>query len=377
MDKKKLDVEGVTQGGNLNIVLLVPVWGDEYTRLFVDYCLPSIQTPGNMGFIKSLVDSGQCSATLAICTQSDWWPLVAESPSITYSQNMIDVKFCCINSVFDEKKPYSTMSRAYELGMRMFESVEGTTWYFFLTPDSIWSENSFKYIWNQIRGGVTKAVMVPGLRVLREEAIKYIAAEARNPAAFEPRHLVSFAIKNMHPISKSLNWLAEEFDNKWPSTIYFTKSNNLMIGNSFHLHPAAIEAPDVLPPLDDTIDGAFMDRLGLEDGEYHLVRGSDDCLVLELSPFAGEKMRGLGKPSVIKLLIFALTATLPVHWMFFTQRYVWRGNGNVERETELNVPADRLVRLLSGFRWLAGILCWLRIHELRLKAGKLKRRLLG
>src|ERR1700688_4960851 len=63
-----------------NIQMLLPVWGERYTRDFLDFCLPSLLAPGNIPALSKLAP---CTLVLlapvrdaAFIKQSSLWVLL-------------------------------------------------------------------------------------------------------------------------------------------------------------------------------------------------------------------------------------------------------------------------------------------------------------
>ncbi len=181
--------------------VIVPVWGQEYVRLFLEYGLPTHLSPRNIPAIAHL------GCRYHILTHPEDVPTLEASSTIallrTYAQVIIQP--------FTERDVYAGRADAPQGYNR---SLGGQTWcyqeglnrsrdlnvaYLFLTPDCLWADGCF-YHAEEARQRGKRAVMITGLRLNKVNALEAIEAyrepgEAnRDVLPIPPRNLVALTL---------------------------------------------------------------------------------------------------------------------------------------------------------------------------------------
>ena len=348
----------MSAAGDYKFVFLLPVWGKEYTQTFVELCLPLILTEGNLGHFSNREDGG-----FIILTDYRSQVQLVESSSFKRLQELIDVKIVLIDGRVDFSSSHKAMTDCYILGIGDVWVKPNFTNLIFLTPDSFWSDGSFRNLVSAADDG-KKCVVVIGLRtkleVMREYLGEAIAAQPENPA-ISNRELVSRSLKNLHGMAKTHNWLSDSFNNAWPSNIYWLVDDDLMIAHAYHMHPLMVRAPARRLAITDSIDGAFISGQSFKDGECMVVTDSDFILGIEMTKDSREWGSTLSRPSERALKQFARYFASPMHTSFFFNRIYFKGcraSDTVPREIQENVDhviatMDRFYRARPYMRWRA------------------------
>ena len=99
---------------NGGLHFITPVWGREYTRCFVDVCLPSLLAPGN---IPSLKSEGQC--VYNIYTTPDDLMVIQNAPAFELLRRCLPVFFHPIGQKVEQiTNQYFVQSDCYRRGIR-------------------------------------------------------------------------------------------------------------------------------------------------------------------------------------------------------------------------------------------------------------------
>jgi len=264
-----------------NFCFMVPVWGEEYTALFADICLPLLLTAGNLRYF-----SDDRSAIFIIATTYRDGEVLKKSRAFKRLISIIRVKLILIDGLVDFDNVHRAMSEAYLMAMRSEEIIPGVTNFIFLTPDSFWSDGSFARLYELSQKGY-KAVMVLGLRIKSESGQPYLAKiirEKEDNPTIENTELTAFVLQQLHAMGEAHDWLSKEgFLNSYPSQIYWKFGQDFMVAHCFHLHPLMVRSPKTFIKIDTTIDGDFLAKIKYPTNSYYIVQNSSEMIGVELS----------------------------------------------------------------------------------------------
>lgn len=300
-----------------NFHFIVPVWGKTYTKRFTEVCLPLILTPGNM-YAKSYNHQD----VFNIVTTWNDQQVILKSRSYLQLKKIIAVNFILIDCQTDLSNAHQAMSYAYSLGMKTEMVIPGKTFFIFLTPDSFWSENTFKRLFELANSNYKVALSI-GLRVnsdAAENTIKNRLTPSGQILPFTKDELITFAINNLHTMCKSLDWLSKDgFLNSWPSNIFWINyEKKQLIAHCYHLHPIMVQSSKVHTKIYTTIDGEFINNLRIPREAYYV--SQDDFFGVELSDPQRNWGQPLRPPSIKDLIRFHHLHAKEIHKFFFKQR---------------------------------------------------------
>jgi hypothetical protein len=321
----------------LRYVLVMPVWGEHHTGLFLRYCLPFLLTDGNIG---AFPDRG-----LQVYLTSRRVDFARMRQDGSYQRlgaltKLVEIE---IDDIIDLTLPYQAMTRCYMHALQMLAVPERTVT-FFPTPDCILSRNALCAMKRRIETGA-RAIMMCGLRVELESVaplLGQITASTSGTGGISERELSALGLRHLHPISKACDAESSEFLVGCPSHVYWIASDRgWLLAHCFHLHPMAVRGvPPVVDP-DATIDGDYLLGLGLDAGQCYICQNSDEFLTLELSPRVKRIDARLGRLAEGHLSRFSAIATNSLHRDFFTKQIVFRG------AQEPNIPPDVTLRIAA------------------------------
>ncbi len=324
--------------------LAVPVWGEAYTKLFTDVCLPMIMTSGN---IAALGD--RPANRFVIATTWNDHLAIRSSPSYRRLTQLIEVEFIHIDAQVDLANTHAAMSECYAMAMRSSSVIPGKTCFVFLTPDSFWTDGTFRRLGELADSGF-KVVMAAGLRANREPMSEILAERIErfpdNPA-IPVAELISLALANLHQMSRAHNVLNSfGFLNQHPSHLYWiNEPDQQLIAHCFHLHPLLVLAPESEVAIGTTIDGEFLNNLPYPLDDYHV--SQNEFFAIELSPTASEWGVPLGPPSLARIVDFSLNHANNSHWHFFGKRIVLNGSPEKSVDPQLVQLIDKTVGLIQ------------------------------
>lgn len=318
---------------HLQYVLIVPVWGDHHTALFLRYCIPFLLTDGNVGAFPD--------RRLQVHVASRRSDFVRMHKDANYRSlaAVADLRETEIDDLVDLSVPHRAMTECYWHVTRSLPRPDDTVT-ILPTPDCIFSRNALMKIVELIETG-WRGVMLCGLRLTLETAgpllDQMVAASAKGAGGVSERELCSVILNNLHPITLSCNVASEEFMVNWPSHVYWVAPDrSWLIAHCFHLHPIAVRGvPDSID-IHTTIDGDYLLGLGVDAKQLYICADSDEFFCAELSPHAKRILGPVGRLTKRALVRFSVSGCNPLHRGFFAQSIRWRG------PREARIPEDVL-----------------------------------
>ena len=326
---------------------VVPVWGESYSSLFTDVCLPMLMTPGNLGGLLHRQND-----RFVIATRMSDWDEMRQTKSYLRLQSLIDVRVIFVDGLVNMDTPHGAMSKCYDLAMRDSWDIDDDVYYVFLTPDSFWSDGTFKRLEELAQEG-KKIVLTAGLRTNRNavtEIIRNRIATSPNNPAFNLSELIALALNNLHELSLAHNWFSTSFLNVWPSHIYWIYKKRFLMAHCFHLHPLLVKAPKHRTRIGNTVDGDFLDNLGYSLHDQYVVQG--EFLGVELSPEGRDWDSVLEAPSLFKVIRFALVYAGATHWHNFSHRILYAVDPHEVILEPFSALEETVVKKIMRFRKL-------------------------
>lgn len=314
----------------LRYVLIMPVWGDHHTGLFLRYFIPFLMTDGNVGAFpdRSLrVHVTSRRADLARMRED------ANYQKLSATVDLIETE---IDNIIDLSVPHRAMTECYLYAVRRIEKADDTVT-IFPTPDCILSRNSLTEIVTLMEAG-WRGIMVCGLRLTLESSGPLLDRMLAHPGGangIDERELCSVVLDNLHPITLTCDVASDQFMFTWPSHVYWTAPDRTwLIAHCFHLHPLAVRGVPKLIDIHTTIDGGYLMGLGADANQLYVVADSDHFFCVELSPHAKVLTTNLGRLKTHDLVRFSMVGCNPLHMKFFAKPIKWRG------QSEPKIPAD-------------------------------------
>ncbi|MET0709958.1 MAG: hypothetical protein ABWY82_24405, partial [Tardiphaga sp.] len=296
----------------LQYVLIMPVWGDHHTELFVRYCIPFLLSEGNVG---SFPDR---QLQVHVTSRRADFARMRQHPNYARLRDLTTMRELEIDNLVDISTPHRAMTECYFHVLRNLSCAEQAVT-IFPTPDCILSRNTLVHIKERMEDGY-RAIMLCGLR-LELESMQPLLDEIISGAgvdALSERGLTGLALQHLHPISQRCDVSSNEFWVGWPSHLYWVSPDrDWLLAHCFHLHPIAVRGVPARIDIESTIDGDYLMSLGMKPAEYYICDSSDELLCFELSPGSKRINTRTGRLKPWHLARFLAMGSNPLHHRFF------------------------------------------------------------
>ena len=288
---------------------LTPVWGEPYTRLYLDVCIPSQLSPGNLPAFHDIKES-----RYVIITTPDDEQIIRQHPIFPRLQEVMDVTFEYLPE--DTVTNHDLMSLCHKRGIEMADEADCAA--LFLNPDLVFADGSFATVRRRCEEGYD-TIIAPGIRTLKQGVLHALGPQLTSgePFVVVPRELMRVALDNLHPLANS-SWWEEELDaDLIPATLYWRAGDEGIVSRNFHLHPLMVYPQRKGSTFFGTIDDDYM-VTACPDGRYeYIVEDSDELLAIELSDPGHLFLTGFSKGSIDDCATWAEQFTHARHRMYF------------------------------------------------------------
>lgn len=265
---------------------IVPVWGERYVRLFIDYCLPAQLAPGN---IPSLTRQNGHRYRI-FTTRADHAHLEA-SPAFRALKDAISVSVEFIDPVLGATDAdasgakYRIKSDCYRDAICYAAPLGAAV--VALNADILLANGFVRSVVDLLARGV-RVIEVPGPRGLCEPIGQELVARFRDSTgtaiAIDPVELSALWLRNLHPQLEMHYVEGPEGGVFHPSHLYWLIGQEGVIIRGFHLYPIVVVPGDSAIHISTTIDDDLVANMRLALRERYLAQDSRDMFCCELSP---------------------------------------------------------------------------------------------
>lgn len=268
-------------------IISAPVWGEAYTRRFLEQALPSQM------------------AALAHAGIAARWLVHTDRSEITAAMAGLDAE---IRPVPHEGDLYRRFGDAHRQAVDA--AGEGDV-VVLLTADIVVSIETFAACAARFDQGF-KAIVAAATRTLAPE---------RAPIGASAPDLLDWTMEHPHPMVAACFW-GERSNTPW--AVYFRQGGRTIL-RGLHLHPLAVVKDRDLA-FEGTLDQGLLDRF--DRREIHCVTDRYELAMAELSPADRRiSLRPKGSPMTADSIAdWAKTRAHPVHWWLSTHRIVIQGD---------------------------------------------------
>lgn len=260
------------------VTFLLPVWGYQFTRRFLEFCLPTLLSPNN---IPAIARDLPCRFVL-LSSENDEQAIVSH-PAWQRLAQLCAVEILPVDDLITDGNHTATITLAFERALRRAGPAMRDTCFIFLMSDYLVADGSLAKVVATVRQGA-RAVLVGNFQVVAEDAGPLFRARFASPSAqvaLRPRDLMQFALSHLHPatIANIVNFgVTHSAD---CNRLFWQVDENTLIGRFYLMHPIAIR-----PEVDDfevgsSWDYSFIPELCPSDNVMTLT-DSDDYLVVEM-----------------------------------------------------------------------------------------------
>jgi hypothetical protein len=264
---------------------VVPVWGDEYLKTYLELCLPAHLAPGNLSALTGT------RVIYEIYTDAPGRGAIEQHPLYQVLSNTVDeVLFFGIEDVRKTERArsvhslnlnYAIMNNCHQKSIKRASTQGGAL--LFLNCDTVYSENIFARVWELAQRGY-RSVENLSIRTDRDKMLDALM-EYRSPdgrLAIGSSELTRIALPRFHWIALNRYWEGPP-GMVIPDHLYWRVSETAILVHATHYMPLF-----VFPRLRDvdylgTIDHGFIPSAGIIDTERWFMASADEPSSYEMS----------------------------------------------------------------------------------------------
>ncbi len=278
------------------LYLIVGFWGDRFRSYFIDYCLPSLLSPRNLGILSA----GDGHRFLICTTAADWLALQRSSSwnlLLTHATPVhIEVGFPDDSS---EESKFRHMTYGHRLLVN--EAYRDRALACQIMPDAMYTDGTIETVLRHAAEGA-HAVLTVALR-LKEEGLfvglhnqklapEYVSAQsARHPIILKSQSVVDLVVANLYDDSLLHDWDGSHFP-RWPAYSFWRVPGQagILIHSAYYAY-ILLDMAVIGQHNERSFEIASIENYWLSDnfpdpGLVHIVRDSDDAMVVSWTPSA-------------------------------------------------------------------------------------------
>jgi hypothetical protein len=260
-----------------DIQILLPVWGQRYTRYFLELCLPSLMASGN---IPALAQLCRCSFVLLAPAQ--------DAGSIEIHRLWARLQQHCAVSVthIDDLVSQSSstvLTLAYTLAIRASGSRALDTCFVPIVADYVFSDGSLRAAVTHILEGAS-AVLAGNFQIARERAWPRLskAKGSDDILAVTARDLVDLSLESLHKTTVDQIVTGDQL-HAAANRLFWPVDNHCMIGRFYLMHMIAVRPETADFVISAPSDYSLVPEL-CPSGNIARLTDSDDYFVVECQP---------------------------------------------------------------------------------------------
>jgi len=262
------------------VKVLLPVWGYQYVRQFLECGLPTLLAPGNvLGLATEL------PTEFVILTSSDDEEFIREHAAFKRLNAECSTDIRLIDHLITDGNYSTTITLAYTEAVRSAGDAMVDTCFFFLVSDYIMADGSLTNALRRMQAG-TSAILVGNFQVSREDAMPWLLdklSSAKLSLSLPPRQLMQWALNHLHPTTLA-NIVNIPFShNSHTNRLFWRVDGTTILGRFYLMHMLCVR-----PETTDFIIGASCDYSFVPEmcpsGNVEAITDSDDYLVIEMQP---------------------------------------------------------------------------------------------
>jgi hypothetical protein len=275
----------IRQNKNLDVQILVPVWGKEYISDFLNFSLRALFLKNNIPNVLK-----KHNVKITYLTTKESTIEIQRNPIFKTYQKIIRSEFIYIDDLIVNFNYSTILTLAYARG---FENESDETYFntlfILLNSDFILSNGSLSSIVLKANEGAS-AVFGASLRVESQELRKYLKKKFTNKnlgKVFSSRELLKFAFNNLHPTVKAMMLNSNMLKYKVITKFYWAVSSTTLVSHDYLLCCMGIVPQRRMKFVKSFVDYSFVPELTNLRTHSHLT-DSDNYLALEMQNFDKE-----------------------------------------------------------------------------------------
>lgn len=326
-----------------SVIISIPVWGDEYIRLFLDISLPFYFSKNNLPYLQK---QKKYNSRVIIHTFRKHFETFKESSSFINLESIINVEFRFIDEMNIIENQSSERQKQFNVFVECHKDVikigsEESSIILFFNADLIFSNNLFKNLFDYLDKGY-RAICISAMRLNKNKSSKIILENST--FNYTGKELVELALDNLHPSFKNLNWQNKNVPSCLSILYWHLDDKNILL-RSFHLHPLAIW-PEKQVLLKNTIDDSFLFESCSKE-KIKVIEDSDDFVVFELTDEKSNMLGQLVKYPFLYLVKWSANTLTSGHWGNIEYKLFFRTNNFSDSWKEIEHKSDLLYSRLK------------------------------
>jgi hypothetical protein len=255
------------------IDVIVSLWGEHYTTLFLEYSLPSLLSPNNL---PALTGRGR----LLIITTPEDAERIAAHPAIAKAKEHVEV--VCSRQKIESQDPfgqrYGIQAHLNKLGLA--ESLRAGNMSCVNAGDILFADGYLSALAKRADEGKRLVVGI-GMRCALESTAPMLEElKQENVISIANRDLVGMGLVHMHPISHACMWDAPFFT-RMPYLMQWSVFGQGVVVRGFGLHSMLIDTTAEVLSHKGNVDHDMARFFKRE--EIHYVTDSDEAIFTELA----------------------------------------------------------------------------------------------
>lgn len=307
------------------------VWGESFTRLFLDVTLPNHCTAGNL-----FAFSGRSEAIYKVYTTSRDAEVIRSHHLFRRIEQRMPTEVITLDHLF--APGWQQLDNSLLLMTQMHRVAVDAAYrddarLVILPPDQVYSDGAFrKMIEHALQG--RRVVVCAGTRVVKESFVSAFNKRFKREDGASPapaRELVRLALDHPHPITKALFHDADPFSTG-PANLYHKVGGEGYVAHNLHLHVLMIYPRKPVPLKEGNFDTSWMATACPCFDDYYIVDDSDEITAIEISE-AGKNvgLGGDGPIDPVRLGAFYRQNGTPIHWQFL-KRPIFIHTGDLDEK---------------------------------------------
>lgn len=317
---------------------ITAVWGEAYTRLFLDVVLPNNLSAGNLGSCR-----GRAGTRYRVFTTAADARQIAASPAWQRAGELAQTEICEI-AESPQLAHHTRMTMCHRHAVA--DAAREDAALVFLAPDAIWSDGTFAHVARQVDQG-WRGVLVAGLRVKRDvftPVLKERFSTTDGTIAIPSRELVALAMKHLHPLTRDQIITSARFMRGTP-TIHWPVGQDGLLLRGFHLHPLMLRPTRRDARIDTTVDGEFIGRAVPNPASLTIETDSDTVCCCDLTDSASmlNYLVMTTGDRVKEVALWAFSNADAHHWRFVRQKIRFHAGELGPEWTAAEAESDRFI----------------------------------
>jgi hypothetical protein len=257
---------------------VLPVWGYDFVRQFLELGLPTLLAPGNVPALAAALPT-----RFIILTKLADEDFIRHHPAFRRLCETCPAEIHYIDHLVTGWNYSASITLAYAEVVRAAGAEMLDTCFFLLVSDYIVADGSLKAVLDRMLRG-TSGVLVGNFQIVSEEALPWLQEQLnRSPAmlALSPRELLRWALNYPHPATVA-NMVNVPFNhNSHTNRLFWRVDVNTLLGRFYLMHMIAIRPETRDFVIASSCDYSFIPEM-CPSNNVEVITDSDEYLVVEM-----------------------------------------------------------------------------------------------